>query len=158
MSVATCLAAAVVVVLGALSGCGPDADPTNCSPGERACACTPLGACNGELVCHSQQCVEAHEARVYVDVAGARACEVLVQEDRGTIADVAFASGVRGTHARRGTKASIVFMSEADSDLTGSGVAVRWVGNVSRPDFTVVESECFDRLGVTIVGATVSIR
>ncbi len=138
-------------------GCGPDG-PGECVQGQRGCACTPLGDCGDDLVCHSQQCVETHRTALEVSALGARACEVLFQEGDSVIAEVDFRTGTRGSEARRGSKESIAFISEADTDLTGRGVEVRWLGNGSRPDIEVLESECFDRLGHSIPGSSVSLR
>lgn len=155
-SIAAARLAATIGVLVGATGCGPDG-PSQCVAGHRGCACTPLGGCDLELVCHSQQCVETHDTSIVIDATGARACEAVFQEQTATIADVTFPAGVRGTMARRGNRASIAFIRETDTNLTGSGIEIRWVGNRETPDFTVAESECFDRLGQSIVGAGVDL-
>lgn len=138
-----------------LAGCDPE---NPCVNGQRSCPCTPLHACDDGLVCNQNTCVEPHHTTLVVSAPGARACEVVFQEGSTVIAEATFDDDVRGSSARRGSRMSVAFISSADAELTGAGVRLLWLGNQRTPDVTVTESECFDRLGQSIVGGSVGIR
>jgi hypothetical protein len=84
-----------------------------------------------------------------------RSCDVMVT-DAATITPV-FASGVRGTVLRRGSALAISFVSTADEPFPSPAVRFTKSNDAEAEEPSPPISTCYDRLGVVIPGAKVTV-
>lgn len=139
------LVATVVTLLAVASGCGDGSGA--CVPGQRACACSALGACADGLDCHQNVCVRPLELTVRVLSPDARACEFVVVDGSTQLTSVRFDNSVQGAFIRRGRRTAVTVIARDDHPI-GSGVALAYLPGEA--PLALQQSTCFDRQGESL--------
>lgn len=109
------------------------------------------GSCDEGLVCSDLLCAPGSVTGVSFP-AGARACEVLVEEMAGALGDVRFATGIDGTFVREAPQVAITVMQQVDEDFPAGAVEVVATADAS---LEVRSSSCVDTAGAPMPGAGV---
>src|SRR5690606_1935835 len=118
--------------------------------------CRSDGSCDADLACEAGTCVpDTVEVTGLVLPAGARGCEILLEETGGTVRDVTFASGVRGTFIREAPRVAIAVVSDGDADFADGAVAVL---GTATPAAALVSATCVDAAGAPLTDADVVLR
>lgn len=156
MKVKAVVSSVVVALVVAVSGCtcGPQ-----CKPGEAACACLAGNQCNEGLACGADgKCGAPTLVGLVVSDPAARACEVLLAEQPGTVVSVGqFTGGVVGTSIREAPKVALTFVAPGDSAFPAGSVQLA-LSRGTTAGLTVTKASCVDAKGARLAGATVTIR
>ena len=112
-----------------------------CDEATSGCSCKSQRDCEQEAVCRRSVCVPV-AARIAIS-GDVRACDIVLEDESRSIANVSFDARVRGATARDRSRVAVSFIARSDSAVSGDSVTLEGV----RGELELQSARCYDHLG-----------